>query len=595
MEDEPTLLIASRIDLIIVGLYMVVMVGIGVLASRFNKSDGDFFRGGSVMPWWLAGVSLMMSVFSVYTFTGAASLTYRAPGVAFTSYLTNGLGYLFGYLFLASKWRRTRSTTVFSYLTERFGLGTNQVYSWTMVLAVFFQSGIMLLALAKFTSVAMGYDLNQMIIICGVIIAVYCLIGGLWAVVITDTLQFMVLFPCAIVAACLGLYSMGGPGVFMTELIDAYQINVSGTFIAGGSWSFSVQFMCAAIVGSIFASTSGAAAQRYFSVKNEHEARKVGLLVFVLLTLAPMIWLIPPFAARYLDMDGELAMIANALNMTAAEESAYVVFCLKFLPVGAMGVMLAAMFAATMSTISSNFNVYAGVLTKDIIGQIFLKNASERTLLLIGRIVTVFQGGIVITLAILMSQHEGGVFQLMLDFSGIIIMPAGIPIVLGLFYRRTTSWAAMASYLTGLGLGIITLFVLPENYDFDLFGVSLLSNPVTYEQRIFVFGGISALVFFIPGLFIRSKGSYKQRLDKFFVKMETPVHPDETPSSAVSDLLSYRITGWTTVIMGAPVMLLALLPNLTTSGRWINFIIGLMMCALGAAVLFMSKKLRHPE
>ena len=75
------------------------------------------------MPWWLAGVSLMMSVFSVYTFTGAASLTYRAPGVAFTSYLTNGLGYLFGYLFLASKWRRTRSTTVFSYLTERFGIG----------------------------------------------------------------------------------------------------------------------------------------------------------------------------------------------------------------------------------------------------------------------------------------------------------------------------------------------------------------------------------------------------------------------------------------------------------------------------------------
>lgn len=591
MESENgSIEIASKIDIGIVGVYLLLMVAIGFIASRFNKSDSDFFRGGNKMPWWLAAASLLMTSFSVYTFTGGSSMVYRAPGVAFTTYMLGGVGYFLGYLFLAARWRRTRSTTVFSYLSERYGFATNQVYSWTQMTAVFFQSGIMLLALSKFASVALGYEVNDMIIICGMVIAIYCLIGGLWAVVITDTLQFMVVFPCSIVTAIIAVYVLGGPGEFVTKLVDSWDYNVSGTYISGGSWSFQPSFLFAYMIMIIFASSSGAAAQRYFSVKTEKEARKVALFVAVANVISPFIWFVPPFVARYLDFGGDLLSISQALNMTAAEESTYVVFCLKYLPVGAMGIILAAMLSATMSTISSNFNVYAGVLTEDIIKQIFWKNATEKQLLLIGRVMTLLQGGIVIMLAILMSKHEGGVFQLMLNFSGIIIMPAGIPIFMGLIYKRTPHWAAIASYMTGLALGVFTLILLPEDYNFKVWGISLLSNPVKFEQQIFVFGTLSALVYFIPGFFLQIRGKYKERLDRFFEKLHSPIREDEVDDSELTDASSFRVTGWTTICMGMPVILMTLFPGLEIMGRLTNFSIGFLMMSLGGGVIYASKQ-----
>ena len=182
--------------------------------------------------------------------------------------------------------------------------------------------------------------------------------------------------------------------------------------------------------------SSGSAAQRYFSVKNEKEARKVALVTMILLFIAPVIWLFPPIFTRILDLD--LGAITAGLN--APQEAAYVAFCMQFLPAGAMGILLAAMLSATMSTLSSNFNVYAAVITDDIIKQVFWKNASPRALLLIGRIVTLVLGALVIAAAIAQAQVKGGVFKLMLTIGGVLIVPAGIPIIFGLIYRRTPAW-----------------------------------------------------------------------------------------------------------------------------------------------------------
>ncbi len=588
LDSSGNLQLLSRVDYAIVLAYLLLMVAIGFAVSRFNKNNSDFFRGGNLMPWWLAAVSLLMSTFSAYTFTGGASLAYRAPGVAFCVYLINGIGYVLGFLFLASRWRRSRSTTVFSYLKERYNLATNQVYSWTQMIAVFFQSGIMLLALSKFAAVAFGWEVDSMIILCGAVIAVYCLIGGLWAVVITDTLQFMVVFPAAIVIAVIAVNLLGGPAETFGKLSEQWNITVSGEYISGQPWSFQPSFIWASIVMMIFASSSGAAAQRYFSVKTEWDARKVALWVAVVLTIVPFIWLLPPFASRYLGMDADLVVIADALKMSAAEESTYVVFCIRYLPIGAMGVIIAAMLSATMSSISTTFNVYAAVISEDIIGQLFMKNASARTMLLVGRIVTLIEGGIVICLALLMSSHPGGVFQLMLQFSGIVIIPAGIPIFFGLIYKKTPQWAAIASYLTGLALGVVTMFILPDNFTFELFGIPLLSNPVTFEQQIFVFGSISALVYFLPGLILENRGRYRENLEQFFTKLRTPIQPEEIGDSELTDAGSFRVTGWTTVAMGAGVMLFALLPNLTSTERLINFSIGALMAIFGLCVFYLA-------
>ena len=209
--------LASTIDLVVIGVYLLLMIAVGIVMSFFNKSDSDFFKSSNKMPWWLAGISFFMTSFSVYTFTGAAGLAYRAPSIAFLMYFSNAVAVMFAVWFLAARWRRSRASTAMSYLTERYGLATNQFYSWTHLGMAIVQGGVMLLALGKFVSVALGTDLNTTIIVCGAVISLYCIIGGLWGVVVTDTLQFVVLFPCALVALFLGFKELGDMSRLVTD------------------------------------------------------------------------------------------------------------------------------------------------------------------------------------------------------------------------------------------------------------------------------------------------------------------------------------------------------------------------------------------
>ncbi|HUU29135.1 MAG TPA: hypothetical protein VM123_15115 [archaeon] len=556
--------LASRVDLAVVAVYMFLMVAVGVVMSFFNKNDSDFFKSGNKMPWWLSGISLFMTSFSVYTFTGAAGLAYRAPSVALLMYTINGLVIIFSVWFLAALWRRSRADTVMSYLSERYGISTNQFYSWLHLGMAIVQGGVMLLALGKFISVAVGAGLESTIIVCGLVISVYCLIGGLWAVVVTDTLQFMVLFPCALVVLFLGLFEIGGFSSLVTRAPEGFWRIQTQEF----DWAY----LLAYAVMMSFAYSSGAAAQRYFSVRDEKEARKVALVTMVLILLAPSIWLLPPIFTRILDLD--LSSITAGLN--APQEAAYVAFCLKFLPHGAIGIMLAAMLSATMSTLSSNFNVYAAVITEDIIKQMFWKNASGKTLLLVGRIVTLVLGGLVIMAAIAQAKVKGGVFLLMMTISGVFIVPAGIPIIFGLFYRATPWWAGLASFGTGLAIGILYL---------------LLGREISFTQQVLYVGSISALIYFIPGIFIKARGAYKKRLEAFFNKLARPISPDEVGDSEATDVGSFLVTGWTAVGMGAAAMSLAFL-DLPFKGRMINLAISAAMTLTGTFLLMTCKIVR---
>ncbi|MBW7996482.1 MAG: hypothetical protein FVQ81_07945 [Candidatus Glassbacteria bacterium] len=499
-----------------------------------------------------------MTSFSVYTFTGAAGLAYRAPSVAFLMYLSNAVAVVFAFWFLAARWRRSRASTAMSYLTERYGLSTNQFYSWTHLGMAIVQGGVMLLALGKFMSVAIGTDLNTTIIVCGAVISLYCIIGGLWGVVVTDTLQFVVLFPCALLALFLGFEELGDVSRLVSDA-------------PAGFWSVDTQefgwlFLAANAVMMFFAMSSGAAAQRYFSVKDEKEARKVAFVTMILLFIAPAIWLFPPIFTRILGLD-----LGGAIpeGMNAPHEAAYVVFCMNFFPTGAMGILLAAMLSATMSTLSSNFNLYAAVITDDIIKQVFWKDASPRALLLIGRIVTLLLGVLVIAAAIAQAQVKGGVFRLMLTIGGVLIVPAGIPIIFGLIYRRTPAWAGLASYGTGLTIGILYL---------------LLGKDISFTQQIFGVGSVSAAIYFLPGIFIKAKGAYKIKLEAFFTKLATPVSASEVGDSEATDTGSFLITGWSAVFMGSAASLLCFL-DISFKGRMINLSLTLMMVFIGVALL----------
>ncbi|PYY06628.1 MAG: hypothetical protein DMG69_22515 [Acidobacteria bacterium] len=151
-----------------------------------------------------------MSGFSAWTFAGAAGVAYRAGLAATGLYLGNALSFLLGVFVFARRWRRSRITTVMEYLSGRSNLATHQTFSWSTIVFQLFTSASTLYGLSLFVSSACGFSVTWTILSAGAIIIFYCVLGGLWAVVVTDFLQASILMPFCLVLVITSLARVGG-------------------------------------------------------------------------------------------------------------------------------------------------------------------------------------------------------------------------------------------------------------------------------------------------------------------------------------------------------------------------------------------------
>jgi solute:Na+ symporter, SSS family len=439
---------ANRVDYLVIALYALLMVRVGFYVLRFNRGAAEYFRGGSRIPWLVAGLSCFMSGFSAWTFTGAAGVAYRAGFAAIGLYVGNALSFLLGYFVFAQRWRRTRITTVMEYLSGRFNLATHQVFSWSTIFFQLFTSASTLFGLSLFVSAACGFPVTWTIIGAGALIVFYCVLGGLWAVVVTDFLQASILMPFCLVLVVMSLIRVGGVGGLIHSMpAEMKTIHLSGEF----GWFYLVSWT----IMVSFGYNTSAMAQRYFSVDDERSARKIALLCCALFFAGAFIWFLPPMAMRVVYP--VLPSLHTALPNPS--EAAYAVASLTLLPHGLIGVMLASMFSATMATLSAQFNLKSAILTKDMYQALFRKHAGDRELLMVGWITTFLIGGASTLIAVIMAASGQSVFQVMLTFNTLMSLAYGPPALLGLVVRRTPPWSGLASFGTGLILGILGAFV----------------------------------------------------------------------------------------------------------------------------------------
>jgi SSS family transporter len=521
---------ANNVDYTVIGLYALLMVVVGLYVMRFNRGAAEYFRGGSRIPWLVAGLSCFMSGFSAWTFTGAAGVAYRSGIAATGMYIGNALSFLLGYLVFAARWRRSRITTVMEYLSGRFNSTTHQVFSWTTILFQLFTSASTLYGLSVFVSSACGFPVTWTIIGAGAIIIFYCVLGGLWAVVVTDFLQASILMPFCLVLVITSLARVGGvSGMIHSLPPEMKMLHVSGEFgwIYLVSWTIMVSF----------GYNTSAMAQRYFSVDDEHSARKVALLCCGLFFAGAFLWFIPPMAMRiiYPDLHAVWPSLANP------GEAAYAVASLTLLPHGLIGVMLAAMFSATMANLSAQFNLKSAILSKDVYQALFRKNAGERELLAVGWITTFAVGGATTILATVMAASGQSVFHIMLTFNTLISLAYGPPALLGLVVRRTPPWSGLASFATGLVLGILGAFV----YHWSLIQQVAIIIPASFG------------VFFLSMLLDRGETPARARL---FNNLNTPVNvATELKDSPDHTAAVFRFLSRTILCIGGLSLLLLLI------------------------------------
>jgi SSS family transporter len=485
---------ANQVDYSVIGIYGLLMVVVGLYVMRFNRGAAEYFRGGSRIPWLVAGLSCFMSGFSAWTFTGAAGVAYSHGIAAVGLYIGNAASFLLGYFVFATRWRRSRVTTVMEYLSDRFNPVTHQTFSWVTIFFQLFTSASTLYGLSLFISTACGFPVTWTIIGAGGLIIFYCVIGGLWAVVVTDFLQASILMPFCLVLVITSLGKVGGvTGLAHSLPPEMKTLHFTGEF--GWIYLFSWTIMVS------FGYNTSAMAQRYFSVDDERSARKVALLCSCLFFVGAFLWFLPPMAMRivYPDLHTVWPTLANP------SEASYAVASLTLLPHGLIGVMLAAMFSATMANLSAQFNLKSAILSKDVYQTLIRKTASERELLLVGWINTFLIGATTTAIAAIMAASGKSVFQIMLTFNTLISLAYGPPALLGLVVRRTPAWSGLASFMTGLVLGMLGAFV---------FHWSLI-------QQVAIIIPCSFGVFFLSGLLDRGDSPGRARL---FKNLNTPVN-----------------------------------------------------------------------
>lgn len=591
----------SGVEYVIVAVYLALLLVVGWAFRKFNTNASDYFRSGGMGTWWLVGTSLFIGAVSSSTFTATAGLAFDAGLTAIASVLGFWIGILINVVFLAKWFRQLRCITFPEVLRLRFGVPVEQLYSIT---SMFFQlvfAAITLWAVATFTSSIFGMNLYALIIGIGVVILFYSTTGGRWAVMATDFLQGVILVPMAILMAYLSMQAIGGvDGMFEAIRVqnlatDFALVKPEGNEAFGGQYTLT--WIIAATVMGIILSCQLGASVRYFSCKDGKEAQGAAGWNLLLTVPTMFIFIIPPIVARLLWSD---AVLAQEISKPA--ESAYAIACLKLLPTGLLGLMVTAMFAASMANIDTGLNANAAVYVQNmhplllrILGR---KPKDDAHTLRLSQYVSVFFGILIISIALYFAwQKNLGMFEVMLNFMGMFGLPLVVPVAMALWIRRGPSWAPFPTILLATIPGVVKLVLaqrmaivkrIAEEPDY---APNLLANflaaqewmpaPWNYQWSIVSVFAIGIPVYLLCMPFEkRENPEYKAKVKEFYRRMHTPID-FATEVGPGNDHIQCRVLGNFVSIIGVLILFMLFIPSNASGDRWGIVFVSLFIVIVG--------------
>lgn len=496
-------------DYVVIMAFFAVMIGVGVYYSRKSKSSDQFFGNDKSVSWWLSGVSFYMNSFSALAFVMYSALAYRYGWVPVTISWLSVVSILFAAFFLAVRWRRAAEGSPIDFIAKRYTPKMCSFLAWIGLPMQFLDNALKLLAIGTVVGVGLGFPLFWAICISGLIIIVYTFLGGLKAALVCDLIQFFIILAVVIALPIfclreLSLLDANGSGLmhgFSVFMDKAPKMTENIFSFTNGMYDWMYMFIALLLV-TMTTCTNWPLIQRFASTRSDKDAKKMSYLVAALLFVGPPLFFFPAMAAKVFLTE---PIPPEQLN------SVYAVLCKKVLPAGMIGMVISAMFSATMSSLAGNFNAIASVITNEIYLKID-KFATATRKMVAARIATAFVGVIVIILTFVMQYAQGAkdLFDLSNNIFGVFLPPISIPMMAGVLFRKLSRRSGLTGLLGGISVGLAA-FVAGAWYP-----VLRETIPMTWITTI------STIVLLVIGSFVfPDTKEESEKVGEFFKKINS--------------------------------------------------------------------------
>lgn len=534
-------------------IIVVFLSGLFWLGSRFYRWIGnpdDFFVAGRQLTPFILAATLTTANISLFSLVGVSGTAYRSGISIIWLTWTGNMALVFSGLFVIPYFRRLRIRTVPEFLEMRYNGGVRLLVGILWVFRLAFWAAVVLYAgVAAAQQITGIQSFSLWVFGLASIVIIYTMLGGMWSIVLTNNLGFLLMMSSLLILLPLAMAAVGGWAGLTAHLPPGHLdlVTVTGKY----NWKTVIAFL---FLGIQWATLDQGLLQAAFSARDPRVVSKGMVLSGLMITPFVLLWILPGLAARIL------------YPTLAKPEMAVPTLVVHLIPVGILGCVTAGLLASALSTLGSNLGAVATLVANDIYGRFVNKQASPRQLLVAVRLATLSAGALMIAITYLVPRLGGSV-DAYLTIISIMDMPLFvIAIPYGLLWEKMTSEGAISGYLTGSLAGAILRF----GFHFDVAPVTLIS------------GAVAALVCPVVSLMTQKATSKARAHDLLVRASEGGAQDDLQPASGPS---LWRRLGLWILGLGAAVFLLGLISTgLPIHGSTSMVLIGMLLYFLGGGL-----------
>ncbi|WP_258105744.1 sodium:solute symporter [Marinoscillum sp. MHG1-6] len=483
------------IDYIIIAISLIIPIYISIRLAKKQTDTGNYFKGGGNIPAWAVGMSILATLISSVTFLAYPGSGYSSNWILLVQGLMVPITLIFFIKFVVPLYRKVIGLSAYEYFEKRFGFGARLYTSLAFFLAHFSKMGTVFYLIALAFSEMTGMGTVNMIWLLGAMIILITLLGGMEAVIWMDVIQGFILIGGGLITLGIIIFSTTG------GLPAIYDVANDAGHVGFGPYDFdltSLTFFVMAINGVFYAiqkyGTDQTIVQRYLTAKSDKDAVKASLIgVLMSVPVWALFMFIGTALFGYYQISG-----APILDGTKAD-AVFPFFIMTELPIGVVGLVLAGLLAAAISSLDSDLNCLSAIFMEDYYLR-FRPNTDAKKQLFLSKLIVVI-AGIASILVALYYVDQGGkgvlktVFKLYAIFSGGI---AGL-FLLGIVSNRANR---MGTYMGIIASVLFTAYAVITSTPLTIGGEDRLLIDLgdwNFTHHKYMLGVYSHLILFVVG------------------------------------------------------------------------------------------------